>query len=80
MTPWTVVVEIDPDVEDAARTAALGVVIKLIDGAHATIAHRSAGTLVALATGRETADRLAAAARETPAVTAAYVKPPDALP
>lgn len=29
---------------------------------------------------RETADRVASALRESPAVDAAYVKPPDALP
>jgi hypothetical protein len=80
MPQWTVIVEIDPGLEDAAREAAVDVVSRLVKDADAELAPRSSGSLVAFTSGRESADRLAAAVRATPAVSAAYVKPPEALP
>lgn len=80
MPQWTVIVEIDPGLEDAAREAAVDVVSRLAKDVDAEIASGSSGSFVAFTSGRESADRLAAAARATPAVSAAYVKPPEALP
>jgi hypothetical protein len=77
---WTVVIEIDPDLADAARSAAARAISRLAEEAQVELHRSSAGTFVAFTSDPDAADRLAAAARATHAVAAAYVKPPEALP
>jgi hypothetical protein len=77
---WSVVIQIDPDVAGETARVAADAVIALGRELHVALGESGPRLLVGMAGNRADAERVAEAARRQRHVTAAYAKPPDALP